>query len=145
MAVFAIFQFYAYSAKPYYANNSKLADGEKDVRYYGGPLGIRAIMAAACPGDIVQGLGQAVMYLLMVRRGIPKEEDDTAMMGLEPLSYGQVGGSESAPPPLYVPANATYMGVGAAQRETSPGSMEEGAVEGYTPKSISLRSTFKVL
>ena len=133
MVVFAIFQFYAYSAKPYYANNNKLADGEKDVRYYGGPLGIRAIMAAAGPGDIVQGLGQAVMYLLMVRRGIPEEDDDTAMMQLEPLSYGQVGGSESATPPLHVPANATYMGIVATQREPSESSMEDGTVQGYTP------------
>ena len=94
-------------------------------------------MAAASPGDIVQGLGQAVLYMLMVRRGIPEEEDDdTAMMGLEPLSYGRVGGGQSAAPPLYVPANATYMGVVATQREPFESSMEDWTVEGYTPKSI---------
>ena len=91
-------------------------------------------MAAASPGDIVQGLGQAVMYSLMPRRRVPEDDDDTAMMGLEPLSYGRAGGSESALSP-YGPANATCKGaVPAPQREPSPSSMmEPGTVEGYRP------------
>ena len=126
MVVFALFQFYAYSAKPYYADN-QLAG--KDVRYYGGPLGIKAFIAAANPVDIVQELMQAVMYMMASPR-TPKY--DTAVR-LEPLGYGRAGGNSSAPPPPYVPANATYEGVVAPQREPSPSSMEYRTVDEYTP------------
>ena len=131
MVAFALFQFYAYSAKPYYADdNNQLADGKDDVRYYGGPLGIKAFIAAASPGDIVRGLGEAVMFMFKGRRGTPEEENDTEGMGLEPLSHGNGGGSERVAP-AYVSANA--MDIDLTQREPSPSSMEGGSVEGYTP------------
>ena len=126
MVVFALLQFYAYSAKPYYADN-QLAG--KDVQYYGGPLGIKAFIAAASPVDIVQGFVQAVGFMMASQR---TPEYDTAL-GLEPFRYDQAGGSSSASPPPYVPANATYKGVAAPQREPSPSSMEYGTVDGYTP------------
>ena len=126
MVVFALFQFYAYSAKPYYADN-RLAG--KDVRYYGGHLGVKAFIAAVNPVDIVQELVQAVRYMMAGQR-TPKY--DTAV-ALEPLGYGQAGGNSSASPPPYVPANATYEGAVAPQREPSPSSMEYGTVDGYTP------------
>ena len=128
MVGFALFQFYAYSAKPYYANN-QLAG--KDVRYYGGPLGIKAFIAAANPVDIVQGLVQTVSYMMPSQR---TPAYDTPVR-LEPLDYDQADGKLSAPPPPYVPANATYKGAVAPQREPSPNSMEYRAVDGYTPLS----------
>lgn len=128
MVVFAFFQFYAYSAKPYYADN-QLAG--KNVQYYGGPLGIKAFIAAANPVDIVQELVQMVKYIMPSRR-TPKY--DTAVE-LKPSGYGQAGGNSSAPPPPYLPANATYMRTVALQRESSPDSTEHGTVDGYTPLS----------
>ena len=124
MVLFALLQFYAYSAKPYYANNQL----GKNVRYYGGPLGIKAFIAAASPVDIAHGLVQAVRF--MVASQSTMKYDTTVR--LEPLRYGQAGGSSAAPPP-YVPANSTYNGVVAPQREPSPSSMEYGTVDGYTP------------
>ena len=117
---------YAYSAKPYYADNQ--FTGTK-VQYYGGPLGIKAFIAAVRPGDIVQELVQAVSYI-MVRQRTP--EYDTAV-SLEPLSYGQGGGSSNTLPPPYVPANAAYQGAVTPQREPSPSSMEYGTVDEYSP------------
>lgn len=81
MVLFALFQFYAYSATPYYAGeNNRLADGKDDVRYYGGRLGIKAFIAAVSLGDIVEGLGPAVVCLLRGRRRIPGED---AMEGMD--------------------------------------------------------------
>lgn len=129
MVLFALFQFYAYSAKPYYADN-QFVPGKK-VQYYGGPLGIKAFIAALNPVDIVRELVQAGSYL-MTSQQTPAY--DTAM-GLEPLGYGQGGGNPSAPPPSYMPANAAYQGAVAPQREPYPSSMEYGTVDGYTPLS----------
>ncbi len=125
MVLFALLQFYAYSARPYYAN-SRLSG--KDVRYYGGPLGIKAFIAAASLVDTVQGLVQAGRYMVASQR---TPEYNTAV-GLEPLRYGQASEISGTPPP-YVPTNATYTGVVAPQREPSPSSMEYGTVDGYTP------------
>ena len=126
MVIFALFQIYAYSAKPYYADNQFAG---KNVRYYGGPLGIKAFIAAMNPVDIAQELVQAVSYITASQR---TPEYDTAV-SLEPLAYGQGGGNSRAPPPSYVPANAAYQGAVVPQREPSPGSMEYGTVDGYTP------------
>ena len=117
---------YAYSAKPYYADNQ--FTGTK-VQYYGGPLGIKAFIAAANMIDVVQELVQAVSYMKASRR---TPEYDTTV-SLEPLAYGQGGGSSSTQPPPYVPANVAYQGVVAPQREPSPSSMEYGTVDVYTP------------
>ena len=126
MVIFALFQIYAYSAKPYYADNQ--FTGTK-VQYYGGPLGIKAFIAAMNPVDVVQELVQAASYMTASQR---TPEYDTAV-SLEPLSHGQAAGNWSAQPPPYVPAHAAYQGAVVPQREPSPNSMEYGTVDGYTP------------
>ena len=129
MVLFALLQLYAYSAKPYYADTSLTG---KNVQYYGGPMGIRAFMAAANPTEIVQGLIQMVKYMAAIK---PAQRYDTAI-GLEPLRYGQGGAAnmDASPlPPSYPSDNAMYHGAMKPQREPSPNGMEYGTVNEYTP------------
>ena len=67
MILSALFQFYAYSARPYFIRNKTSAAESlptQNMRYYGGFLGIKALLAALNPLEILGGLIQAVGYLV---------------------------------------------------------------------------------
>ena len=70
MVLFSVFNFYAYSFKPYtYASSSSSPSSgiesqsfKRSVHYQGGFLGIKAFVAALNPMEIAKGLVLAVQY-----------------------------------------------------------------------------------
>ena len=131
MILFALFQFYAYSARPYFIRNKTSAAESLptlNMRYYGGFLGIKALLAALNPLEILGGLIQAVGYLV----SNPSTQRYDMARALEPLRYGQASGSTNMPPP-YASTNVKHQGVTAPERAHSPSDMENGTVNEYTP------------
>lgn len=116
MVFFSLFNFYAYPIKPY---SQPLKGG---VHYYGGFLGVKAILAALNPMDIAGGLALAVQYLI----SSPKP---TRAYDELPLHQGR----DASMPPPYVPQapsnNERYQG----GRGQSPNPVEYGRVERDTP------------
>jgi len=67
MVLFALFHFYAYSARAYFIRSGvPIAETQKWTAsgYHGGPLGIKAFLLALSPFEILGGIGQAVRFLV---------------------------------------------------------------------------------
>ena len=126
MVLFSLFNFYAYPVRPYTfksgnpAIESQLPKG--GAHYYGGFLGIKALLAALNPMDIASGLALAVQYLI---------SSPTPARGYDDVPLQQ--GRDVSMPPAYIPQassnNERYQG----GRGDSPNSVEYGRVDRYTP------------
>lgn len=132
MVLFALFQIYAYSAKPYFLSSSiSSAESQSQMkpaslRYYGGFLGIKAFAAALSPREILSGLSQMLRYILS---NPPVQQDYNNGMGMEPMGPDQ---ASKYPPPAYMSAQGAYQ---APQRAHSPNPVQYGRVKQYTPLS----------
>lgn len=149
MIFFALFQIYAYSARPYFltsfVSTAESQSGLKpaNLRYQGGFLGIRAFAAAFNPREILSGLGQMIRYIVS---NPPVQRDYNNSVGMVPMHSGQAGPHQ---PPAYKPAGSTYQGFTApqsspqsapqgppqwaSQRPSSPDPVKYGTVNQYTP------------
>lgn len=116
MVLFSLFNFYAYPIKPY---SQPLKGG---VHYYGGFLGIKALLAALNPMDLVSGMALAVQYLI----SSPKP---TRAYDELPLHQGRDAGL----PPAYVPQAPSNSERYQVRQEQSPNPVEYGRVDRYTP------------
>lgn len=129
MVLFSLFNFYAYSVKPYtlasFGAGSESQPLDGGAHYHGGSLGTKALLAALNPTDIARGLVLAVRYLVS---------------SPQPQAYGSLplrqSGNVNVPPP-YVPqdsSNSQYSQQSRdVRREHSPDSVEYGRVDRYTP------------
>lgn len=124
MVFFSLFNFYAYSFRPYTLASSGSGMESQPLKsqahYHGGFLGIKALLAAMNPTEIASGLVLAVRYLVSSPQ--PQSHDNV------PLRQGV---NASAPPP-YMP-QGRYQGLTNADRAHSPNGVEYGSVDRYSP------------
>ena len=126
MVLFSLFNFYAYPIKPYTFTSGNSAIESKSPKggahYYGGFLGIKALLAALNPMDIASGLALAVQYLISSRKSARGYDD-------VPLHQGR----DASMPPAYIPQvspnNERYQG----GQAYSPNPVEYSRVDRYTP------------
>lgn len=128
MVLFSLFNFHAYSVKPYkLASSGSGIESQAlkgGVHYYGGFLGVKAFLAAMNPMEIAGGLVLAVRYLV----------SNPQPQGHENLPLRQ--GRDTGVPPPYMPqasTNGPYQGRADSGREYSPNPVEYGRVDRYTP------------
>lgn len=129
MVLFSLFNFYAYSVKPYTLTSSGAGSESQPrnggARYHGGFLGIKALLAALNPTDIVHGLVLAVRYLV----SSPQRQ------GHDSLPLRKSGNPPALP--RYVPQVSNderyYQGPRETRREHSLDPVEYGRVDRYTP------------
>lgn len=117
MIFFALFNYYAYSVKPYSITSSSYGaiesqkPGGAGSLYFGGPLGARALLMALNPIEVLRDIAQGAKYVV----SSPKVQHYDGGVGMQPLHN----------PPQYHPV--------VPQRAHSPSFMEYGSVEAYTP------------
>ena len=70
MALFAFFHLWAFSFKPYTkkAQMSKMGGTSPEVRYYGGFLGLKAMIDAMNPWDMVKAIARSARWLFVRRK-----------------------------------------------------------------------------
>lgn len=128
MVLFSLFNFYAYSVKPYTLASSgsglESQPHKGGAHYYGGLLGVEALLAAMNPMEIASGLVLAVRYLVSSPR--PQAYDDL------PLRQGR-DANLSPPDRQQASNNWRYQGPSDIEREHSPNPVEYGRVDRYTP------------
>ena len=128
MVLFSLFNFYAYSFKPYTVTSSGAGLESQPFKggahYQGGFLGVKVILAAMNPTEIASGLVLAVRYLISSPR--PQAYDDELL--------GQ--GRDASVLPPYKPQasnDGRYQGPADNEREHRQTSIEYGRVDRYTP------------
>lgn len=126
MVLFSLFNFYAYPIKPYTFTSGNSAIESPPVKggahYYGGFLGIKALLAALNPLDIASGLALAVQYLV---------SSPNPARGFDDLPLHQ--GRDANMPPAYMPQASSKNGRYQDGRGHSPNPVEYGRVDRYTP------------
>ena len=88
MAIFAVFHIWSFSYKPYVLGSQRYQAvyghlEEKNPRYHGGALGIKAFADAFNPWDLVKAVGRAARWLFMGRK---HRMQDTSYASIESSS-----------------------------------------------------------
>ncbi|KAK4694678.1 hypothetical protein P7C71_g2947, partial [Lecanoromycetidae sp. Uapishka_2] len=131
MGFAALFQLYAYNARPYFLTSS-ISSTEShmkpaNLRYHGGFLGIKAFAAALDPRKILGGIGQMLRYIVS---NPPVQQNYSSAMSMEPIRPSRGMRDQ---PPAYMPAQDAYRGATSSQREYSPYADEYRTADQYTP------------
>lgn len=129
MLLFSLYNFHAYSVKPYTLASFRPGSIASQpvgagARYHGGFLGVKALLAALNPTDLASGLVLAVKYLF-------SSPDPLRGYDEMPLRQGRDAGAAPACDSQAPSNDARYQ----EGRGHSPNPVEYGRVERYTPLS----------
>lgn len=131
MAIFSILHLWAFTFYPYVSGQQgdEVTDlyGNGAAKYYGGPLGVKAIADALNPLDLIKAVSRGLRWLFVGRKHRtldPSYRDDTEAIGLNPAAGSALKNT------AYEGAGRMMPGAGAGGRSGryGPSPDEEGAV-----------------
>ena len=123
MALFSIFHLWSFSYKPYVIGSKRYQEvyghlKDEQPRYYGGPLGIRALGQCFNPWDLIKATGRSAKWLFRDRRHRMKDPSYSEVIGsnIESQKMNDLGAMPTA-----------YGGAAAPLTSQHPARMEEGS------------------
>lgn len=132
MALFAILHFFAFPWHPYVLKNQQASDDPQyingQIAYHGGPLGIKALIEAFNPWDLVKAVGRGFRWLFV---GYKNRTNDPSYLNQDGTSFSlKVSGPPAPETSIPGPNVTSYGDTAGLDAAYHPASQYESSEEG---------------